>query len=198
MLGIHKISAEKEILYADGKITYNEGWKFRIGDVFMKCMFCGGDESRVIDSRPVEEGHAIRRRRECVRCQKRFTTYETIETTPAMVVKKDGRREPFDPEKIRRGVLKACEKRPISITDVDALVHEVEMQVVNSMEDEITSESIGEMVMQKLRSMDEVAYVRFASVYRQFRDINTFLDELKGLLGDRKAPSGQGRESNAE
>lgn len=164
----------------------------------MKCVYCGGVESRVIDSRPVDDGVAIRRRRECVLCQKRFTTYETIETIPAMVVKKDGRREPFDPEKIRRGVIKACEKRPISMVDVDALVHDVEMQVVNSLDDEITSEQIGEMVMQRLKEMDEVAYVRFASVYRQFRDINTFLDELKGLLNERKAPSRQGREFHAE
>lgn len=151
----------------------------------MKCVYCGNPESRVVDSRPVEDGVAIRRRRECISCFRRFTTYEKIETIPAMVIKKDGRREPFDPEKIRRGVIKACEKRPISRVDVDALVHDVEMEIVNSLDEEVTSEWIGELVMQRLKAMDEVAYVRFASVYRQFRDINTFLDELKGLLDER-------------
>lgn len=165
----------------------------------MKCVYCGNPESRVVDSRPVEDGVAIRRRRECIRCLRRFTTYEKIETIPAMVVKKDGRREPFDPEKIRRGVIKACEKRPVSRVDVDALVHDVEMQVVNSLDEEVTSEKIGELVMQRLKRMDEVAYVRFASVYRQFRDINTFLDELKGLLDERQAPNTrQGRDFLAE
>lgn len=164
----------------------------------MKCIYCGALESRVLDTRPIEEGIEIRRRRECVKCLRRFTTYEKIDSIPAMVIKKDGRREPFDPEKIRRGVLKACEKRPIARADVDALVHDVEMQVVNSLMDEVPSETIGEMVMTRLKRMDEVAYVRFASVYRQFRDISTFMDELQELLDESSAPKRQGREQYAE
>ncbi len=160
----------------------------------MKCVYCGGAESRVLDSRPVEDGVAIRRRRECVACLRRFNTFEKVETIPTMVVKKDGRREPFDPEKIRRGVIKACEKRPIARSDVDALVRDIETQVINSLDEEVSSEAIGEMVMTRLKRMDEVAYVRFASVYRQFRDINTFMDELKGLLNESAAPTRQGRE----
>jgi len=152
----------------------------------------------VLDTRPVEDGIEIRRRRECIKCLRRFTTYEKIDTISAMVIKKDGRREPFDPEKIRRGVIKACEKRPVARADVDALVHDVEMQVANSLMDEVPSEAIGEMVMSRLKRMDEVAYVRFASVYRQFRDISTFMDELNDLLNESAAQKRQGREQNAE
>ncbi|MDY4517907.1 MAG: transcriptional regulator NrdR [Candidatus Spyradocola sp.] len=149
----------------------------------MKCLYCNATESRVIDSRPTDEGLAIRRRRECVNCGRRFTTYEKIETVQIMVVKKDGSREAFDADKIRRGLIKACEKRPVVMHDVDALVRDVEQQIMNSLEQEVSSARIGEMVMERLRNLDEVAYVRFASVYRSFCDINTFMEELKSLLG---------------
>ena len=149
----------------------------------MKCMYCNATESRVIDSRPTDEGLAIRRRRECVNCGRRFTTYEKIENVQGMVVKKDGSREAFDADKIRRGLIKACEKRPVGATEVDALVRDVEQQIFNSLDQEISSSRIGEMVMERLRTLDEVAYVRFASVYRSFCDINTFMEELKSLLG---------------
>ena len=149
----------------------------------MKCMYCSATESRVIDSRPTDEGLAIRRRRECVSCGRRFTTYEKIETVQIVVVKKDGSREAFDADKIRRGLIKACEKRPVAIHDVDELVRDVEQQIMNSLELEVTSTKIGEMVMERLRKLDEVAYVRFASVYRSFCDVNTFMEELKSLLG---------------
>lgn len=148
----------------------------------MKCMYCNATESRVIDSRPTEEGLAIRRRRECVNCGRRFTTYEKIENVQIMVVKKDGSREAFDADKIRRGLIKACEKRPVAMQDVDTLVREVEQQILNSLDQEVSSSHIGEIVMARLRELDEVAYVRFASVYRSFCDINTFMEELKGLL----------------
>ena len=149
----------------------------------MKCLYCNATESRVIDSRPTDEGLAIRRRRECVNCGRRFTTYEKIETVQIMVVKKDGSREAFDADKIRRGLIKACEKRPVAMHDVDALVRDVEQQIMNSLEQEVSSARIGEMLMERLRNLDEVAYVRFASVYRSFCDINTFMEELKSLLG---------------
>ena len=149
----------------------------------MKCPYCNCMDSKVIDSRPTENA-AIRRRRECISCGKRFTTYEKIETLPVMVVKKDGRREIFDPEKIRRGLVKACQKRQVSIEKINELVDDIERQVYNSLDSEITSTQIGEMVMEKLRALDQVAYVRFASVYREFRDINTFRDELNKLLGE--------------
>ena len=149
----------------------------------MKCLYCNATESRVIDSRPTDEGLAIRRRRECVNCGRRFTTYEKIETVQIMVVTKDGSREAFDADKIRRGLIKACEKRPVAMHDVDALVRDVEQQIMNSLEQEVSSARIGEMVMERLRNLDEVAYVRFASVYRSFCDINTFMEELKSLLG---------------
>lgn len=150
----------------------------------MRCMYCNATESRVIDSRPTDEGLAIRRRRECINCGRRFTTYEKIETVQIMVVKKDGSREAFDADKIRRGLIKACEKRPVAIREVDKLVREVEQQIMNSLEQEVSSSRIGELVMQRLRTLDEVAYVRFASVYRSFCDINTFMEELKGLLAN--------------
>ncbi len=148
----------------------------------MKCRYCLSTESKVVDSRPTEDGTAIRRRRECINCGRRFTTYEKIEEIPIMVIKKDGSREPFDGNKIRSGIVKACEKRPVSSVDIDKLVDDVEREVFNSLEQEIRSENIGEMVMQRLKDLDEVAYVRFASVYRQFKDINTFMAELKLLL----------------
>lgn len=138
-----------------------------------------------MDSRPTDEGLTIRRRRECTKCGKRFTTYEKIEQLPVFVVKKDGRRESFDRDKIMRGLLKACEKRPISLKDLEALVQDVEKQVFNSLEQEVTSQQIGQMVMERLKKLDEVAYVRFASVYRQFKDINTFMEELNKLLKEK-------------
>jgi transcriptional repressor NrdR len=137
-----------------------------------------------VDSRPTEDGTSIRRRRECINCGKRFTTYEKIEEIPIMVIKKDGTREPFDSEKILSGVRKACEKRPVSTADMELLVDNVVREVFNSLEQEVRSEAIGEMVMSRLKDLDEVAYVRFASVYRQFKDINTFMNELKILLGE--------------
>ncbi|MFO7153547.1 MAG: transcriptional regulator NrdR [Caldicoprobacter oshimai] len=152
----------------------------------MKCPFCYHMESKVVDSRPTDEGLTIRRRRECTKCGKRFTTYEKIEQLPVFVVKKDGRRESFDRDKIMRGLLKACEKRPISLKDLEALVQDVEKQVFNSLEQEVTSQQIGQMVMERLKKLDEVAYVRFASVYRQFKDINTFMEELNKLLKEKK------------
>lgn len=151
----------------------------------MKCPYCGFIEDKVIDSRPTDEGSAIRRRRECSKCMKRFTTYEKVESLPLMVVKKDKTRQPFDREKLLNGLLRACEKRPVSINDLEKLVEEVEGQILNSLKREVTSQEIGEMVMVRLKNMDEVAYVRFASVYRQFKDINTFMDELHKLLKDK-------------
>ncbi len=150
----------------------------------MKCRYCSSTESKVVDSRPTEDGTSIRRRRECINCGKRFTTYEKIEEIPIMVIKKDGTREPFDSEKILSGVRKACEKRPVSTADMGLLVDNVVREVFNSLEQEVKSEAIGEMVMSRLKDLDEVAYVRFASVYRQFKDINTFMNELKILLGE--------------
>lgn len=151
----------------------------------MKCPYCGFIEDKVIDSRPTDEGSAIRRRRECTSCTKRFTTYEKVESLPLMVIKKDKTRQPFDREKLLNGLLRACEKRPVSINDLEKLVEEIESQIYNSLQREITTQDIGEMVMTRLKNMDEVAYVRFASVYRQFRDINTFMDELRKLLKDK-------------
>lgn len=151
----------------------------------MKCPYCGFVEDKVIDSRPTEENTAIRRRRECSRCQKRFTTYEKVESVPLMVIKKDKTHQAFDRDKLLNGLLRACEKRPVSIEDLEKMVDQIEGQILNSLKREITSQEIGEMVMERLKDLDEVAYVRFASVYRQFRDINTFMDELHKLLKDR-------------
>lgn len=151
----------------------------------MKCPYCGELESKVIDSRPTEDGEKIRRRRECLSCARRFTTYEIVETVPVMVIKKDHSREAFDRQKLLAGMLRACEKRPVSYQMLEQAVNEIEQTVLNSYEREITSLEIGELAMQQLKSIDEVAYVRFASVYRQFSDINTFMDELKELLDSR-------------
>ena len=148
----------------------------------MKCPFCIFSESKVVDSRPAEEGTTIRRRRECLNCQKRFTTYEIIERLPTIVVKKDGSRQTFDKQKLVNGMLRACEKRPVPLAEIQAVADEIEMDLQNSLEREIRSTEVGEMVMNGLKSLDEVAYVRFASVYRQFRDINTFMTELNKLL----------------
>ena len=151
----------------------------------MKCPFCGFEESKVIDSRPTDEGERIRRRRECLNCSKRFTTYEIIESLPIIVIKKDKSREVFDREKLLNGLLRASEKRPVSIDDLDRLVDDIEATLHNSLDREVSSVKIGELAMEKLRKIDEVAYVRFASVYRQFKDINTFMAELTALLNEK-------------
>lgn len=148
----------------------------------MRCPFCGEQDGKVVDSRTSKEGDAIRRRRECLNCARRFTTYERIEEVAQMVVKKDGRREPFDRWKLKSGILKAVEKRPVGMEQVDALIDEVERTLFNATDHEVPTEDIGEVVMDKLKVLDKVAYVRFASVYRQFKDINEFMDELKVML----------------
>ncbi len=154
----------------------------------MKCLFCGCEESKVIDSRSVDENNSIRRRRECLNCNRRFTTYETIETAPILVIKSNGERQAFDSGKIRAGIIKACEKRPVSIAQIDAVVDKIEKQVSGSLDREIESKQIGELVMQELKNLDEVAYVRFASVYKQFKDVSTFLKfitNFENLLEDK-------------
>ena len=151
----------------------------------MRCPICGYQESRVIDSRPAEEGSTIRRRRECISCQKRFTTYEIMERIPLVVIKKDGRRQTFDKNKLINGMLRACEKRPVSISELQRVADEIEQELQNSLEREVNTTEVGELVMRKLKALDEVAYVRFASVYRQFKDINTFMVELTKLLNDK-------------
>ena len=148
----------------------------------MKCPYCGYRESKVVDSRPADEGSSIRRRRECLSCEKRFTTYEKVETIPLIVIKKDNNRETYDRSKIEAGVLRACHKRPIPVADINALIDQVEMEIFNREEKEIPSKVIGEIVMDKIKDLDSVAYVRFASVYREFKDVNTFMDELKKIL----------------
>ncbi len=151
----------------------------------MKCPFCSFEESKVIDSRPTDEGERIRRRRECMKCGKRFTTYEVIESVPLIVVKKDKSREQFDRNKLMGGMLRACEKRPVPLQTIEAAVDDIESYLQNSLDREVTSDMIGELAMDKLRDIDEVAYVRFASVYRQFKDITTFLDEVSKLLQEK-------------
>ena len=151
----------------------------------MKCPFCGHDDSKVVDSRPTDEGTSIRRRRECLKCLKRFTTYETVERMPLMLVKRDGTRQPYDRQKLLGGLVKACEERPVSLMQLEQIVDNVEQRVFSALASEVSSKTIGELVMEQLRSVDEVAYVRFASVYRQFKDINTFMDELNTLLKDK-------------
>ena len=148
----------------------------------MKCPFCSFEESKVIDSRPTDEGERIRRRRECMSCGKRFTTYEIIESVPIVVVKKDKSREVFDRDKLFNGMMRACEKRPVSVDVIERAIDDIEAEIQKSLDREVTSDKIGELVMDKLKEIDEVAYVRFASVYRQFKDINTFMSELKKLL----------------
>lgn len=151
----------------------------------MRCPFCGYEESRVVDSRPTEENEKIRRRRECLKCNSRFTTYEVIETVPIMVVKKDKSREAFDRDKLTRGILRSCEKRPVTASDIEKMVDRIESELSNSLQREITSYRIGELVMKYLKPIDEVAYVRFASVYRQFNDIGAFMDELQTMIKDK-------------
>lgn len=151
----------------------------------MRCPYCGYEESKVIDSRPTDEGERIRRRRECLKCTKRFTTYEVIETVPVVVIKKDKSRETFDHNKLLNGLLRACEKRPVSIDMLEHIVDEIENMLQNSLDREVPSSLIGKYAMEKLKDVDEVAYVRFASVYRQFKDINTFMDELNRMIKNK-------------
>ena len=148
----------------------------------MKCQFCHSEDSRVVDSRPTDDGASIRRRRECITCGKRFTTYEKVETVQLLVIKKDQTREVFDPEKVRAGIIHACHKRPVTAGDIDDVVTNIEQVCYNSLQREIPTHKIGEMVMEALRTLDEVAYVRFASVYRQFKDLNEFMKELKDMF----------------
>ena len=152
----------------------------------MKCPFCGYSESRVIDSRPTDEGERIRRRRECLKCSKRFTTYEIIENVPIVVIKKDKSRETFDRNKLLSGLLRACEKRPVSIDTLERIVDEIETLLQNSLDREVSSQRIGTYAMEKLKTVDEVDYVRFASVYRQFKDINSFMEELSKIINSKK------------
>ncbi|MDD3296201.1 MAG: transcriptional regulator NrdR [Candidatus Omnitrophica bacterium] len=151
----------------------------------MKCPYCNSSENKVTDSRETSEGVAIRRRRECLNCNKRFTTYEYVEKTPLMVIKKDGRREPFNHQKIISGLLKACEKRPVSVEKLEAIVNEIETELQKRFEQELESHIVGELVMEKLAKLDDVAYVRFASVYRQFKDINQFMRELRDVFSKK-------------
>ena len=147
----------------------------------MKCIFCGYNDSKVIDSRSNDDTNSIRRRRECLKCGKRFTTYEMVESTPILVIKNDGSRQPFDPQKIKRGIIKACEKRPVTMMQIDDLISDIEKQISNSLEQEVNSAKIGEMVMDRLKALDEISYVRFAAVYRKFKDITTFIKFLNDV-----------------
>ena len=148
----------------------------------MKCPYCEYLESKVIDSRPIDDGSSIRRRRECLKCEKRFTTYEQIESVPLVIIKKDGKRQVYNREKLLNGLLRACEKTPVSFAQIENMVLEIESVLNNSLDREVTSTEIGELVMDKLKAMNDIAYVRFASVYREFKDVNTFLEELNSML----------------
>lgn len=152
----------------------------------MRCVYCGYEDSKVIDSRSADEGRTIRRRRECFSCGKRFTTYETIEDTPVLVIKSNGARQQLDPQKIKNGIIKSCEKRPVSMTEIDDIVAAVIKQIDNSLEQEVSSKHIGELVMEELKKHDEVAYVRYASVYRSFKDISSFMEELQKMMEGKK------------
>ncbi len=151
----------------------------------MKCPYCGCEESKVVDSRPTDEGERIRRRRECFHCSKRFTTYEVVETTPVMIIKRDNSREPYNREKLTNGILRAFEKRPVSVEEIDHIVDNVEAKIHSTLEGEVSSKTVGEYTMEYIKDVDEVAYVRFASVYRQFKDIHSFLEELNKLLSEK-------------
>lgn len=166
-------------------LWYNYGITDVDWSVFMRCPFCAYPESKVIDSRPTDEGEKIRRRRECLSCTKRFTTYEIIETVPIVVVKRDKSREPFDRNKLLNGMLRACDKRHVSIDTLEKAITEIESKLQNSLDREVTSLTVGELAMDQLRNIDEVAYIRFASVYRQFADINTFMDVINKLMTDK-------------
>lgn len=152
----------------------------------MKCMYCGCEDSKVIDSRSTDDGRSIRRRRECVQCGKRFTTFETIEISPFLIVKRDGTRQLYDRSKLKNGILRSCEKRPISMAQIDKIVDNIEKTLYNSLEEEVTSQKIGDLVMDELKQLDEVAYIRFAAVYRQFKDSATFFEEMKKLFKSKK------------
>ena len=151
----------------------------------MKCPYCGYKESKVVDSRPADEGNSIRRRRECLACEKRFTTYETMESLPMVIIKKDGSRQSFDRSKVLGSMLRACEKRTVSLADLERMTDEIEQNLQNGLEREISTDMVGEQVMEKLREVDEVAYVRFASVYRQFKDIHSFMEELSKIINSK-------------
>ena len=166
---------EKDILYLNC-------YKGQKGTNQMKCPYCNNPDTRVIDSRPAEDGSCIRRRRSCDICGKRFTTYEKVETIPLIIIKKDDNREPYDRSKIERGIVRSCHKRPVSYDQIVSTVEEIEAEIFNKEEKEISSNEIGEIVMDKIKELDQVAYVRFASVYREFKDVNTFMDELKKFL----------------
>ena len=153
----------------------------------MRCPHCKNLESKVVDSRPTEDGKAIRRRRECADCEKRFTTYEKVEETPLLVIKKDGNRQAFDRDKVLSGIIKSCEKRPVPLKSMEEIVDSIEKEFKNCMETEVGSHIIGERVMEKLRKLDEIAYIRFASVYRQFTDVNSFIQELEKLLNNKNS-----------
>ncbi len=148
----------------------------------MKCMYCGCEDSKVIDSRSTDDGKSIRRRRECSNCGRRFTTFETIETVPFLVIKRDGTRQLYEREKLKNGIIRACEKRPISMAQIDQVVDSIEMNLYNSLETEVSSQRIGDLVMQELKELDEVAYIRFAAVYRQFKDSATFIEEMRRIF----------------
>lgn len=152
----------------------------------MKCMYCGCEDSKVIDSRSTDDGRSIRRRRECVQCGKRFTTFETIEISPFLIVKRDGTRQLYDRSKLKNGILRSCEKRPISMAQIDKIVDNIEKTLYNSLEEEVTTQKIGDLVMDELKQLDEVAYIRFAAVYRQFKDSATFFEEMKKLFESKK------------
>ena len=152
----------------------------------MKCMYCGCEDSKVIDSRSTDDGRSIRRRRECVQCGKRFTTFETIEISPFLIVKRDGTRQLYDRSKLKNGILRSCEKRPISMAQIDKIVDNIEKTLYNSLEEEVTSQKIGDLVMDELKQLDEVAYIRFAAVYRQFKDSATFFEEMKKLFESKE------------
>lgn len=147
----------------------------------MKCVYCGFNDSKVVDSRTSDDQNSIRRRRECLKCGKRFTTYEMVESSPVLVIKNDGSRQTFDPQKIKRGIIKACEKRPVSMNQIDEIILSIERQINNSLAQEVKSSDIGEMVMEKLKSIDEISYVRFAAVYRKFKDLTTFISFLNNI-----------------
>lgn len=175
------------ILYFVGESCYNTTYRknMHLDVICVKCPFCGYEESKVIDSRPTDEGERIRRRRECIKCGKRFTTYEIIESVPIVVIKKDKSREVFDRNKLLSGMLRACEKRQVSMDTLEKAVDDIETILQNSLDREVSSIRIGELAMDSLKEIDEVAYVRFASVYRHFKDINAFMDELSTLLGNK-------------
>ena len=151
----------------------------------MKCMYCGCEDSKVIDSRSTDDGRSIRRRRECSNCGRRFTTFETIESVPLLVVKRDGTRQLFEKEKLKNGIIRACEKRPISMAQIDGVADNIEKALYNSLEQEVSSQKIGDLVMQELKTLDEVAYIRFAAVYRQFKDSATFIEEMRKIFGEK-------------